>query len=137
MAFAAHRAGKTTSLGRLLARAAEVPPARLYHSFIEQIRGHAGLVELFREYPVLARLMSQATDRWVDATAEFVERLERDRGDLERAFGGASELGPVVSVEPGLCGIRTAEAEWSPAWPSPPGVKVVYKPKDLGTGARL
>jgi type 2 lantibiotic biosynthesis protein LanM len=132
VAFAAHRAGKTTSLERLLARAAEVPPARLYHSFIEQMRGPGALAGLFREYPVLARLMSQATDRWVEATAEFVERLERDRDDLERAFGDANELGPVVTVEPGLSdphrgGRMVAGVAFSA------GVKVVYKPKDLGT----
>jgi type 2 lantibiotic biosynthesis protein LanM len=131
-AFAAHRAGKMTSLGRLLARAAEVPPARLYHAFIEQMRGAGGLAGLFREYPVLARLMSQATDRWIEATAEFVERLERDRGDLERTFGDANELGPVVSVEPGLSDPhRGCRMVAGVAFSS--GVKIVYKPKDLGT----
>jgi type 2 lantibiotic biosynthesis protein LanM len=132
LAFAAHRAANTSPLGRLLARAAEVPPSRLYDSFIERMARAGGLADLFRQYPVLARLMSQATERWVDATAEFVERLERDRDELGRTFGGADELGPVDTVEPGLSdphrgGRMVAGVTFSSR------VKVVYKPKDLGT----
>jgi lantibiotic modifying enzyme len=59
-----------------------------------------GLLRLFLAYPVLARQLATIAHLWVEATGEFLGRLEADRPELGRSFG--DDLGSVVGVQPSL-----------------------------------
>jgi type 2 lantibiotic biosynthesis protein LanM len=126
--FTIERHARLSPLGRLLVRGENVPSRSLYSQFVERMQAGA-LADFFREYPVLARLLSRVTDLWVEATSEFIERLARDRDELRRVFGAA---GGVTALEPGLSDPhRGGRTVIGVSFAS--GTKVVYKPKDLGT----
>ncbi|MDI1431417.1 type 2 lanthipeptide synthetase LanM family protein [Polyangium sorediatum] len=111
--------------------AAKGPAGReLYRAFVlEMDRG--GLSPFLQEYAVLARLLASTTHFWVEATAEFLEHLSADLGQLEETFGGGRGLGRVERVQASLsdphrgqrCVIGVSFAS---------GVDLFYKPKDLG-----
>src|SRR5437588_10763499 len=88
-------------LERLLAAAQENDQRQLYQEFVERML-QGGLVNFFREYAVLARLLATITDLWVEATVEFLQRLTADWSDMQQMFGGESELGRVTSAAPSL-----------------------------------
>ncbi|HEY9851553.1 MAG TPA: type 2 lanthipeptide synthetase LanM family protein [Leptolyngbyaceae cyanobacterium] len=119
-----------------------------YDTFVQQILAD-GLLTFLKSYPVLARLMATAVDFWVEATAEFLQRLKNDLADIQQVFlsdgergsGGAGErpnlnkhLGKVNKIQSALSDphhsgksviLLTFES----------GLKVVYKPKGLGIEA--
>jgi type 2 lantibiotic biosynthesis protein LanM len=86
---------------------------------------------LFAEYPVLARLMGIAVDRWVETTAEMLTRVAVDAPALAASFCQAGdEMLPLADVFPHLsdphrggrtvAGLRFAN-----------GLLLAYKPKSL------
>ena len=57
--------------------------------------------QVFREYPVAARLCATMTRLWADATVELLLRLQADHEVLELAFGGGAALGRVEEISTG------------------------------------
>jgi type 2 lantibiotic biosynthesis protein LanM len=126
-----------------------------YNQFVDQLL-EDGLFNFFQKYPVLGRLLATAVDFWVEATAEFIQRLAQDRDAIEQTFGlitnNKSQDGDVENVlspergefnaEPQPLGkVSEIKASLSDphnqgrtvillTWES--GLKLVYKPKDLG-----
>ncbi|HEX7169286.1 MAG TPA: type 2 lanthipeptide synthetase LanM, partial [Rubrobacter sp.] len=130
--FEAMRAREQSSWDRLFALAQDPEGRSLYRRFVRR-SGEGGLARLLRRYPVLARQLGTISQLWVEATAEFLGRLEADTPELQRLFGDEG-LGDVVEVEPSLSdphrGRRSALALTFAS-----GLKLVYKPKDMGTEA--
>src|SRR3989442_587476 len=79
--FAIERAQTQSSLERFLTMAQEHDERIHYQKFVERMR-QGGLITFFREYSVLARLLSTITDLWVEATVEFRQRLAADWSDI-------------------------------------------------------
>jgi type 2 lantibiotic biosynthesis protein LanM len=87
--------------------------------------------DFFLARPVAARLIGTAVDHWLDATAELLERLDRDLPALSGAFFDGEAPGPIANLKADLSDphgrgrtvviLRFANGE-----------RVVYKPKDLG-----
>ncbi len=78
------------------------PPTRRYEAFLAEMAG-GGLARFFAEYRVLGRLAGSAVLLFVDAFAELLDQLERDRGRIRGVFGsGRPDLGPVVRIRPYL-----------------------------------
>jgi hypothetical protein len=131
--FSLLRVQEQSTLDRLAAAACDDNDNSLYQQFIQELRG-GGLASFFREYAVLARLISTVTGLWVEANAEFIERLASDWQDLEHMFSRVGELGPVVTVEPSLSDPhRGRRSVIAVSFAS--GCRIVYKPKDLGVEA--
>jgi type 2 lantibiotic biosynthesis protein LanM len=88
------------------------------------------LSELFKEYCVLARIMTVRINQWVDIVSEFLIRLETDLQEIQHTFR-ISHPGKVVETEPGLsdphCNGRTVIIVTFET-----GFKLVYKPKSMG-----
>jgi type 2 lantibiotic biosynthesis protein LanM len=106
------------------------PPRELYRRFVRNLC-NGGLVVFFQEYPVLARLMTVATNQWVGHLAEFCRRLGDDRPALAALFNCGMDPGIVVDVNTGVSdshhgGRSVVIATFAS------GLRVVYKPKDLG-----
>ena len=131
--FEAMRAREQSSWDRLFALA-QVPEGRsLYRRFIRR-SGEGGMAGLLRRYPVLARQLGTISQLWVEASAEFLGRLEADMPGLERLFGDEEEFGNVVELKPSLSDPhRGGRSVIALTFAS--GRKLVYKPKDMGTEA--
>lgn len=129
--FSIARAQRQSGLARLFARSQEEPDREVYREFVQQVRNE-GMAGIFREYPVLGRLLATSAAVWVDAMAEFAGRLTADWDDIQRLFAGGQDLGQVARLTPGLSdrheGGRTVIALGFSS-----GLKLVYKPKSLET----
>ena len=129
-----------------------------YNQFVEKLL-QDGLFNFFQKYPVLGRLLATAVDLWVEATAEFIRRLAQDRGAIEQTFGSItsnksqdSDLNTIprpergeFNPEPQPLG-KVSQIQTSLSDPHnqgrtvilltfESGLKLVYKPKDLGLEA--
>ena len=129
--FTGFRASASTSWDRLVLAASDSDVTTTYDAFTGSVR-EGGLGEIFRHYPVLARLTSRLTELWIASTAELVDRLRRDHEELARLFNRGMALGRVAGAEPGLSDphhggrmVTTLTFEC--------GERLVYKPKDIGT----
>ncbi|MDZ8082016.1 MAG: type 2 lanthipeptide synthetase LanM family protein [Nostoc sp. DcaGUA01] len=102
-----------------------------YNKFVNQLL-EDGLLTLFNKYPVLGRLVATAVNFWVESAAEFLQRLAKDKTDIQRIFSSKIDsLGKVTEIQTSLSDphkrgrtviLLTFES----------GLKLVYKPKDLG-----
>lgn len=101
-----------------------------FESFLASLRQTHRLQSLYREYPVLARLIAEYVDRWVQTSLELLERVVADFDALASTFGADGVLGPLVSVTGGLAdphhgGRSVAMLRFGC------GTRIVYKPKSL------
>lgn len=102
----------------------------LYCAFIQNILQDGGLA-FFQQYPVLAGLIATTIDLWVESTAEFLQRLQNDLSDLELTFFEGKSLEKVKKIETFLSELHNGgRSVFVLTFSS--GVKVVYKPKNLG-----
>lgn len=102
----------------------------LYNSFVKNLLQDGGLA-FFNRYPVLARLIATTVNFWLESTIEFIQRLQEDFSAIELTFSENASLGKVQAIETSLSnphngGRRVLALTFSS------GIKVVYKPKDLG-----
>lgn len=109
-------------------------PTRHYDRFIVEMR-RAGLRRLFDTKPVLLRLVASLTRQWIEASAEFLQRLDADfdavRGDLL----DRSEPAKVSAVEMGLSDLhKFGRSVYVVRFGD--GTSVVYKPKDMTVDRR-
>ncbi len=102
----------------------------LYCTLIQNLLQDGGLA-FFQQYPVLARLIATTIDLWVESTAEFLQRLQDDLSAIELTFSDRRSLGKVKKVETSISAPHHGgRSVFFLTFSS--GVKVVYKPKDLG-----
>jgi type 2 lantibiotic biosynthesis protein LanM len=90
-----------------------------------------GFSQLFESYPVLAKLMVNVIEFWVESTAELIHRLDQDWEAFAQQFE-TTALTQVVAIKASLSdphnrGRSTCILTFDT------GLKIVYKPKDLGT----
>lgn len=105
-------------------------PSDRYQAFInEMLEGK--LVSFLKEYSVLARFMGTLTNLWIESTLEFLSRLETDWAEIEQTFSHQTDLGQVVDISPFLSD-RHNSGRTVIAIKFASGLKLVYKPKDLG-----
>jgi type 2 lantibiotic biosynthesis protein LanM len=96
-------AARTLVLELNVARVAEsldgADPAERFESFLRQIGTRAGLARLFREYPVLARLLAEATRRAEAGHTRLLARYAADRPTIVADLLGGADPGRLVAVE--------------------------------------
>jgi type 2 lantibiotic biosynthesis protein LanM len=107
-----------------------------FASFINRIRQPEVRLELFREYPVLARLVVTILDDWVNCSLEVLERWCADMPLIQRVFSPGQDPGPLVSIEGDAGdGHRGGRTVWILECSS--GFKIVYKPKSMAVDAHF
>lgn len=125
--FSIVRSLKQSSLSRALGRQQSNPARNQYRDFVNFTTG--GLLSFFQKYNVLARLAATATDFWLEATHEFLQRLASDLPTLQQTFPEAT--GQIIAVQPMLSDPhnrgRTVIAIIFAS-----GLKLIYKPRALG-----
>jgi len=111
----------------------------LYNAFVQRLLSD-GMLAFFQKYPVLGRLIATAIDFWVEATGEFLERLNADLSLIQQAFNSSESLeGQIISNEPGkVIEIKSTLSDLHNQGRSvialtfESSLKVIYKPKNLG-----
>ncbi len=125
--FVTFRATQTTDAFQV----AESPPRTQYLAFVTYLR-RGGLVNLFEEYSVLARLLATVIAFWQEANQEFFARLSSDRPTIQAIFQPTTDLGPVVMATSGVSD-RHSRGRSVIILTFASGLKLVYKAKDIGT----
>jgi type 2 lantibiotic biosynthesis protein LanM len=111
----------------------------LYNAFVQRLLSD-GMLAFFQKYPVLGRLIATAIDFWVEATGEFLERLNADLSLIQQAFNPSESLeGQIIRNEPGkVIEIKSTLSDLHNQGRSvialtfESSLKVIYKPKNLG-----
>jgi type 2 lantibiotic biosynthesis protein LanM len=100
-----------------------------YEQFVAEMKA-GGFRLLFADKPVLLRLMAVVTRQWIDASREFIVRLDADLTTIRRDLLRSDAGGRVVRIEGDLSdphnGGRTVQVVGFED-----GSRIVYKPKDL------
>lgn len=144
------------SLFNLLTKEAVGSKSKAYYNAFVQKMLQDGLLAFFQKYPVLGRLVATAIDLWVEATVEFLQRLQADRVEIQQLFAPKllsksteidredfpswsspypnSHLGKVIQIHPNLSDLHDrGRAVIAIEFES--GLKLVYKPKNIGLEA--
>ena len=105
----------------------------VYHAFVTAMLDD-GLQSFFEEYSALARQLCIRVEQWVLHVARLLARLEADCAELQAAFLDGETLQNVCAIRPGLSdrhhgGQQVAALEFQS------GLKLIYKPKNLGQEA--
>ncbi|MDB9436313.1 type 2 lanthipeptide synthetase LanM family protein [Dolichospermum lemmermannii CS-548] len=102
-----------------------------YNFFIDYLCKDNKLLDFFRDYPVLARLVITAVESSVDADRELITHLISDLSDIKKISPSLLDLGKVVNVQQDISdfhsngrSVRILQFE--------SGFKLVYKPRNLG-----
>ena len=129
--FSVERACRQADSFRALLAGPDARPGGLYAGFVRRMQA-GGLFDFFCRYSVAARLCATVVDLWIEATAEFLARLQADLPALRAVFGIGA--GPVVDVRTDLGdahegGRAVMIARFAC------GARVVYKPRPVGIEA--
>ncbi len=101
-----------------------------YLDFVRKMRAD-DLLQLFKDYPVLARRLATRLDQWVQLAREFIARLRADLAGIRKMLFENTDIGKVTDLEPGLSDShRQGRTVIVATFQS--GAKLVYKPKDMG-----
>ncbi len=125
--FSTFRLLRQSSLMRLLTQLQRNNSNEEYQIFIKEL-AKGGLLSFFQKYSVLARLVTVVIDFWVEATAEFLQRLESDLPIIQRTF--LKDTSQVVALEPCLSDPHN-QSRSVIALTFASGLKLIYKPKNL------
>ncbi len=107
----------------------DLSSTRYYDRFVEEMR-LAGLRRLFETKPVLLRLLASVTRQWIDATAEFLQRLDADSDTIARELLDQTISSEVATVEMGLSDLhKLGRSVYIVRFTN--GRAIVYKPKDM------
>jgi type 2 lantibiotic biosynthesis protein LanM len=100
----------------------------MYDDFVAQMHA-GGLLELLDQYPVLARLLCQGILQWVDATAEFCNRVRADAATLDPT-GTLDWAESIEAVQSGLSD-RHHDGRTVVRFTFRGGRQFIYKPRGL------
>jgi type 2 lantibiotic biosynthesis protein LanM len=127
--FSIFRAARQPKITHLLRQSNKNCSQKYYLEFVNSLFT-GGLLKFFQEYPMLARLMAMAIDMWVDATQEFILRLESDKLEIQQIFQNGTETGQVITIKTQLSD-RHNNGRSVIVLTFDSGLKLVYKPRNL------
>ena len=95
--FERYRALRQNAFSRVLAGVTGIAGRGVYQAFVGRLRD--GHLDLFLErYAMLARLLAQEIDCWVERMAELLRRLDADIAEIEGHFARGEPLGMVERI---------------------------------------
>jgi type 2 lantibiotic biosynthesis protein LanM len=105
----------------------------LYDRFVAEMKA-GGLRHLFEEKPVLLRLIASITRQWIDTSRELVLRLDADLETIRRDLLITDTYSRVTEIKGELSDLHNSGHSVQVVR-FQDGLRVVYKPKDLGPDA--
>jgi type 2 lantibiotic biosynthesis protein LanM len=118
------------NVARLMDQLHGATPRLRFHSFIETLSCGGAILDLLREYPVLARLVTDRLSQWVEFNLEFLHHLCADWPGLCAQFGGHHNLGVLEALD-GSAGDTHRQGRSVRIARFSSGLRLVYKPKSL------
>lgn len=100
-----------------------------YTAFVQQLLGD-GLLAFYQKYPVLGRLVATTIDFWVEATAEFLQRLKADIHQIQQLYQSSAKLGKVTEIRSSLSDAHN-QGRSVIIFAFESGLKLVYKPRSV------
>lgn len=107
-----------------------------FSHFVRQLTEPTGIAALLSSYPVLARLLGQASTFAAEANLELLTRFAVDRETLVNELLGGVDPGRLVAISSGL-GDTHRRGRSVAVLTFADGRHVVYKPRDLGAHDRF
>lgn len=105
-------------------------PEQRFDNFLQQLTHPERMLTLLAEYPVLARLLVELTERWVSRMLELLQRLCADWHEICRVFSPTSDPGILTAIGAGAGDIHQGGRSVTIlTWSS--GLRLVYKPRSL------
>lgn len=127
--FSIFRSTKEPALSRLIRKSKGLTTRKLYNQFVHQMLDGA-VIPFLKEYCVLARLLAVTVKLWIEASTEFLDRLDSDWHDISRTFNNDRNLQHVVNVQVDISD-RHKGGRFVIVLQFDSRVKVVYKPKNI------
>ncbi|PZW29570.1 type 2 lantibiotic biosynthesis protein LanM [Thermosporothrix hazakensis] len=101
-----------------------------FQDFVRQLCEPGRMLLLLEEYNVLARLLVEALDQWVETSLELLERLCADWAEICATFAVPTTPGALVDIQTGKGDThRGGRSVTVLTWSS--GFQLVYKPRSL------
>ena len=101
-----------------------------FQSFLDQFCQPNKALQLFEEYPVLARQLTQCINQWVNFSLEFLQNLCLDLPKIQSKFDCPEFLGLLVELH-GNIGDSHHEGRAVLSAKFSSGFQIVYKPRSL------
>ena len=105
-------------------------PAERFTHFTERLRRAEIALQLFAEYPVLARRVVTCIDHWLHFSAEFLEHLAEDWEQIAALFNLGSQCGVLVEASAGA-GDTHRQGRSVVLTRFENGARLVYKPRSM------
>ncbi|WP_414544490.1 type 2 lanthipeptide synthetase LanM family protein [Nostoc sp. CCY0012] len=116
----------------LLAEAQSNNPTKQYYdNFVNKLL-HDGLFTFFQQYALLGRLIATTVNFWVEATAEFIQRLQADKAEIASILNiTENHLEKITDISGSISDFHNrGRSVLILTFTSKK--KLVYKPKNLG-----
>ncbi|MBE3557905.1 MAG: type 2 lantipeptide synthetase LanM family protein [Ktedonobacteraceae bacterium] len=118
------------NIARVQGRLQGETPEERFQDFLRQLCRPDGMPLLLQEYPVLARLLEQAVDRWLRYELELLEHLCADWDEIRAVFQLPPDVGTLIGIAWGQGDThRGGRCVTIFSWSS--GLRLVYKPRSL------
>jgi type 2 lantibiotic biosynthesis protein LanM len=111
-------------------------PEERFAAFVERLLDRETAEAIFKEYPVLARLVVEELRSWVEVSLELLARLAADWPGLVEVFFAGRDPGPLASLGGGA-GDRHRGGRAVRIAGFASGAKLVYKPRSLAADLRF
>ncbi|GHO67240.1 lanthionine synthetase [Ktedonobacter sp. SOSP1-52] len=134
--FLLNKSGRTfileLNVARVEGRLQGETPAERFQSFLQQLSSKQNILAFLEEYAVLARLLVEGIESWLEVHLEILERLCRDWKEIRATFCPDLDPGMLIEIQGGQGdthrgGQSVAILQWSS------GFRLVYKPRSLST----
>lgn len=120
------------NVARLQGKLQGETPQERFKNFLDSLAGYDGMLALYEEYPVLARVLVETIQRWVACQLEFVERLCADWEQIREVLAPDFDPGVLTGISEGVGDVhRDGRSVILATWSS--GFRLVYKPHSLAT----
>lgn len=127
--FSIFRRGRQSPFDKIIELNNNKASNRIYNEFIHEFYD-GRWKDFFREYAVLAKIVSVITEYWVNNAKELIQRFIDDYEEITKCFSPQKSPGRLTGISSGVSdshhhGKRVSILKLES------GLNVVYKPKDL------
>ncbi|GHO54866.1 type 2 lanthipeptide synthetase LanM family protein [Ktedonobacter robiniae] len=107
-------------------------PEERFQNFLQQLSSKQNMLAFLEEYVVLARLLIEGIESWLEVHLEILRRLCRDWKEIRATFCPDQDPGMLIEIQGGQGDThRGGQSVSVLRWSS--GFRLVYKPRPLST----
>lgn len=123
-------------VARISGRLRGESPESRFQAYLDWLAEPQNRLAVWREYPVLARLIVARLNHWLVAQTELFSRLCADYSAICHTFNHGADIGPLIDLESHL-GDSHHNGRTVTALHFANGLKIIYKPRPLEATAHF